>query len=131
MNRTTLTLTAAALMSAVGTTHAGEVLAARHEHSAQESAESRLDADRPVYRRSVEIDGVNVFYRESGPGDAPDAGGRERPVVVLLHGFPTSSHMFRNLIPELSREYRVIAPDWTGWGIRRSPLPSAQDIGTK
>lgn len=51
---------------------------------------------------------VNVFYRESGPLDAP--------VVLLLHGFPTSSHMFRELIPELATQYRVIAPDLPGFG---------------
>jgi pimeloyl-ACP methyl ester carboxylesterase len=49
-----------------------------------------------------------VFYREAGPADAP--------VVVLLHGFPTSSHMFRNLIPALADRYRVIAPDYPGFG---------------
>ncbi len=53
--------------------------------------------------RSVEIDGLDIFYREAGPTEAP--------TVLLLHGFPTSSHMFRNLIPELSDKYHVIAPD--------------------
>lgn len=60
-----------------------------------------------------EIDGVKIFYRESGPADAP--------VVVLLHGFPTSSHMFRYLIPQLDGELRVIAPDYPGFGQSEMP----------
>lgn len=51
--------------------------------------------------RTVEIDGVDMFHREAGAAGAP--------VVVLLHGLPTSSHMFRNLIPALADRYRVIA----------------------
>ena len=53
-------------------------------------------------------DGVQVFYRAAGPVDAP--------VILLLHGFPTSSHMFRDLIPRLATRYRVIAPDLPGFG---------------
>jgi pimeloyl-ACP methyl ester carboxylesterase len=56
---------------------------------------------------------VNIFYREAGPTDAP--------VVLLLHGFPTSSHMFRNLIPALADRYHVIAPDYPGYG--QSDMP--------
>ena len=68
----------------------------------------------PVVRyRTVEIDGVDIFYREAGPADAP--------VVLLLHGFPTSSHMFRNLIPLLAGSYRVIAPDYPGYGHSAAP----------
>ncbi len=61
-----------------------------------------------VHYRSKTITGVEVFYREAGPVDAP--------VLVLLHGFPSSSHMFRNLIPLLADRYRVIAPDYPGFG---------------
>jgi pimeloyl-ACP methyl ester carboxylesterase len=63
--------------------------------------------------RTVEIEGVEIFYREAGPDDAP--------VVVLLHGYPTSSHMFRNLIPALADRYRVIAPDYPGFGLSAMP----------
>lgn len=63
--------------------------------------------------RSMEIQGVDVFYREAGPANAP--------VVVLLHGFPTSSNMFRNLIPSLAPHYRVIAPDYPGFGHSEAP----------
>ena len=56
----------------------------------------------------IEADGVNVFYREAGPADAP--------VVLLLHGFPTSSFQYRDLIPRLADRYHVIAPDLPGFG---------------
>src|SRR5215831_6423089 len=53
--------------------------------------------------RTIDVGGLAIFYREAGPTGAP--------VVLLLHGFPTSSRMFRNLIPMLADKYRVIAPD--------------------
>jgi pimeloyl-ACP methyl ester carboxylesterase len=65
--------------------------------------------------RSARVGGLTVFYREAGPADAP--------VVVLLHGFPSSSHMFRNLIPALADRYRVIAPDLPGFGLSDMPSP--------
>ena len=61
-----------------------------------------------VAHNTIKVDGVDVFYREAGPKDAP--------VLLLLHGFPTSSHMYRNLIPQLADKYRVIAPDYPGFG---------------
>ncbi len=73
----------------------------------------QLPAQAEVHYRTASIEGVNVFYREAGPTDAP--------VLVLLHGFPSSSHMFRNLIPELSDRYRVIAPDYPGFGASDAP----------
>jgi pimeloyl-ACP methyl ester carboxylesterase len=69
--------------------------------------------DRSVYYRTASIDGHKLFYREAGP--------RNAPVVLLLHGFPTSSHMFRDLIPLLADKYRVIAPDLPGFGFTVSP----------
>lgn len=63
--------------------------------------------------RTEKINGVDIFYREAGPADAP--------VVLLLHGFPTSSHMFRNLIPLLADKYHVIAPDYPGFGESGAP----------
>lgn len=57
---------------------------------------------------SIDVDGTAVFYRE--------AGDRSRPTILLLHGFPTSSHMFRDLIPLLANDYHVIAPDLPGFG---------------
>lgn len=61
-----------------------------------------------VRYHTVSIDGIEVFYREAGSVDSP--------AILLLHGFPTSSHMYRNLIPALAKEYRVIAPDYPGFG---------------
>ena len=61
-----------------------------------------------THYRATTVDGVSIFYREAGPENSP--------VVLLLHGFPTSSHMFRNLIPLLADRYHVIAPDYPGFG---------------
>jgi len=61
-----------------------------------------------VRYRSADVDGTRVFYREAGPAGAPG--------VLLLHGFPTSSHMYRDLIPHLAADFRVVAPDLPGFG---------------
>ena len=61
----------------------------------------------------VEADGVRVFYREAGDANAP--------VILLLHGFPSSSFMFRELMLRLADEYRVIAPDLPGFGVTEVP----------
>jgi pimeloyl-ACP methyl ester carboxylesterase len=67
----------------------------------------------PTSIHRVEADGVQVFYRAAGEANAP--------VVLLLHGFPTSSFMFRELIPRLASDYRVIAPDFPGFGFTEVP----------
>ncbi|MFC4587618.1 alpha/beta fold hydrolase [Sphaerisporangium corydalis] len=72
----------------------------------------------PVRHLTATVEGRRVFYREAGP--------REAPVVVLLHGFPTSSHMFRHVIPALADRYHVIAPDHIGFG--RSDAPAAREF---
>ncbi len=59
------------------------------------------------------VDGLQIFYREAGPTNAP--------TILLLHGFPTSSHMFRNLIPALADRYHVVAPDLPGFGFSDAP----------
>ena len=69
-----------------------------------------------VYRRA-EVRGLEIAYREAGSGTAP--------TVLLLHGFPSSSHMFRDLIPELATKYHVIAPDYPGFGYSSAPSPQA------
>jgi pimeloyl-ACP methyl ester carboxylesterase len=66
-----------------------------------------------THYRTANIDGVELFYREAGPADGP--------TVLLLHGFPTSSHMFRNLIPLLADKYHLIAPDYPGFGNSAAP----------
>jgi pimeloyl-ACP methyl ester carboxylesterase len=63
--------------------------------------------------KHVVVDGTKIFYRE--------AGNTQAPAILLLHGFPTSSHMFRNLIPALARRYHVVAPDLPGFGFSDSP----------
>jgi pimeloyl-ACP methyl ester carboxylesterase len=65
-----------------------------------------------TYKR-VSVTGLEFFYREAGPKDAP--------TIVLLHGFPSSSHMFRELIPRLSDRFHVIAPDYIGFGYSAQP----------
>ena len=68
--------------------------------------------------KTVKINGLDIFYREAGPKDAP--------VILLPHGFPTSSHMFRNLIPALADEFRLIAPDYPGFG--NSSMPTVDEF---
>ncbi len=85
-----------------------------HPANAAERAPTlATDAITAVRYRSASVDGIKIFYREAGPKDAP--------VVILLHGFPTSSQMFRNLIPRLADEYHVIAPDYPGFGFSDMP----------
>ena len=64
--------------------------------------------------RTIDVNGLKVFYREAGPSGAPK--------LLLLHGFPSSSHMFRDLIPLLADHFHIIAPDLPGFG--RSDMPS-------
>ena len=71
-----------------------------------------------VLHKTVKVDGLDIFYREAGPVDAP--------TVLLLHGFPTSSHMFRNLIPALADRYHVVAPDYPGYG--NSSMPTVDEF---
>lgn len=73
-----------------------------------------MATDRPtIHYRTQDIDGLTIFYREAGDPSAP--------AVLLLHGFPTSSHMFRNLIPMLAPHFRVVAPDLPGFGFSDAP----------
>src|SRR5215475_5480315 len=66
-----------------------------------------------VHHRYATVDGQQIFYREAGDPDAP--------AIVLLHGFPTSSFMFRDLIPLLADRFHVIAPDHLGFGLSAAP----------
>ncbi|MBV9391912.1 MAG: alpha/beta fold hydrolase, partial [Verrucomicrobia bacterium] len=72
----------------------------------------------PVRYKSIRLNELDLFYREAGPQDAP--------TIVLLHGFPTSSNMFRNLIPSLAFSFHVVAPDYPGFG--QSSMPSHKDF---
>lgn len=68
--------------------------------------------------KTVTVQGQEVFYREAGVGN--------KQTIILLHGFPTSSHMYRNLIPKLSNKYHVLAPDYPGFG--NSSMPSVNEF---
>lgn len=72
-----------------------------------------------VSYKTVKVDGLDVFYRE--------AGDKSKPAILLLHGFPTSSQMFRNLIPQLADKYHVVAPDYPGFGQSSMPKTSEFD----
>jgi pimeloyl-ACP methyl ester carboxylesterase len=87
-------------------------LTTNHRGSAADQKPFRAEAPKVAYR-IVKIDGLGIFYREAGPKDAP--------TLLLLHGFPTSSHMFRNLIPALADQYHVVAPDYPGFGYSSAP----------
>jgi pimeloyl-ACP methyl ester carboxylesterase len=82
--------------------------------SAQMKDSAMPELSRVTYR-TAQVDGVTLFYREAGPKVAP--------TVVLLHGFPSSSHMFRELITRLSDKYHVVAPDYPGFGYSDAPSP--------
>lgn len=74
------------------------------------------EPSRKLQYKSIDIDGISIFYREAGiPGN---------PVILLLHGFPSSSHMYRNLMPALADRYHVIAPDYPGFGHSDMPAPA-------
>lgn len=74
-----------------------------------------------VAHRFTEVDGLRVFYREAGPADAP--------VLLLLHGFPSASHQYRRLIDALGGHYRVIAPDYPGFGHSDAPATAPSGGG--
>lgn len=78
------------------------------EHSLEVPAPPRASCS------TVDVDGLSVFYREAGPTEAP--------AILLLHGFPSSSHMYRDLIPLLAGRYRLIAPDLPGFGFTGVPV---------
>ena len=67
--------------------------------------------------RKADVDGIGIFYREAGSKDAP--------TILLLHGFPTAGHMFRDLIPQLADRFRLVAPDLPGFGQSDMPTRSA------
>jgi pimeloyl-ACP methyl ester carboxylesterase len=98
------------MTASLGLALAGPALAHGTLALAAQSADA--EAERTRYK-NVQVDGVKLFYREAGSPDAP--------ALLLLHGFPTSSHMFRNLIPALADRYHVVAPDYPGFGYSDFP----------
>ncbi|SAL45021.1 Alpha/beta hydrolase [Caballeronia peredens] len=90
----------------VSPSHAASVASATHT------------MDRPVYYRTVHVDGLSIFYREAGRPDAP--------TILLLHGFPSSSRMYEPLLARLADRYHLVAPDYPGFG--HSDAPDAKDF---
>ena len=88
-------------------------VAAGHQAAAATAAGSH-----PTLHKTVKVDGLDIFYREAGPQDAP--------TILLLHGVPTSSQMFRNLIPALADRFHLVAPDYPGFG--NSSMPRVEDF---
>ena len=84
---------------------------------AQNRKKTGTEQDYPTTYHTAKVAGLDIFYREAGPKDAP--------TILLLHGYPTSSHMFRNLMEDLSQDYHLIAPDYPGYG-RSSQPPMAE-----
>lgn len=87
------------------------------EPTTTENSVMTIENSKTSYK-SIKVNGINIFYREAGDVN--------KPTILLLHGYPTSSHMFRNLITDLSVQYHVLAPDYPGFG--RSDQPSMEDF---
>src|SRR6267142_3891847 len=77
--------------------------------------EHAIERERPTFYRTTQVDGVSIFYREAGPKDAP--------TLLLLHGLPSSSRMFEPLFARLSEHYHLVAPDYPGFGHSDWPDP--------
>ena len=112
MNSIKPTLLSGLIALALSVPHATATFA--EETATSPAALSAIGQDAVRYN-TVNIDGQEIFYREAGNENAP--------TLLLLHGFPTSSQQYRNLIPELASDYHVIAPDYPGFG--RSAMPDA------
>jgi len=109
--RTKNLLLAIAIAGAAHTTHA---IGPDHTHHSTQAA----TGSQPRYA-TEQIDGLDIFYREAGT--------RGQPQLVLLHGFPTSSHMFRDLIDDLGDDFHIIAPDYPGFGLSSAPAHDQYD----
>ena len=108
-----LTILALIPFSLVGTIAAGLVASNPGDVEATNIHTISKGKHYPTLHKTIEVDGQTIFYREAGPKDAP--------TILLLHGFPTSSHMFRNLIPQLSDRFHLVAPDYPGYGNSSMP----------
>ncbi|MBV1868421.1 MAG: alpha/beta hydrolase [Marinosulfonomonas sp.] len=113
MNSIKPTLLSGLIALALSVPHATATFA--EETATSPAALSAIGQDAVRYN-TVNIDGQEIFYREAGNENAP--------TLLLLHGFPTSSQQYRNLIPELASDYHVIAPDYPGFGRSAMPAPS-------
>lgn len=109
-----LVIVAIVPFSLIGTIVIGAMASKPSDSKPQAESASVAPSHYPTLHKSVNVDGLEIFYREAGP--------RHAPTILLLHGFPTSSHMFRNLIPQLSDRFHLVAPDYPGFG--NSAMPS-------
>ena len=91
-----------------------QLLAQVQEHQVQKRREEQA-MKYPAFYRTAQIDGLSIFYREAGPKDAP--------TILLLHGLPSSSRMFEPLFTRLSDRYHLVAPDYPGFGHSDWPDP--------
>jgi pimeloyl-ACP methyl ester carboxylesterase len=82
----------------------------------RDTATQSVELDLSVKHRDVEIDGIRIFYREAGRADAP--------AILLPHGYPCSSFQYRNFMPALADRWRLVAPDYPGFGYSDTPSPS-------
>ena len=117
MSRTVFSMRPLLLFAALVLTAVASARLAARQGSPTSAAVPQVTAPR-IHYRTAAIDGLDIFYREAGRADAP--------AVLLLHGFPTSSHMFRDLIPALAERYHVIAPDYPGFG--NSSMPRVDEF---
>ena len=111
---TILTILAVVPLSLIGSIAVGIMASNPADVGATQGQKFSVGMSYPTLHKTIEVNGQTIFYREAGPKDAP--------TILLLHGFPTSSHMFRNLIPQLSDQFHVVAPDYPGYG--NSSMPS-------
>jgi len=99
------------------TNSARQIASTSKAHQTAEAPAHALPSSRrSISYRTVEIDGLNIFYREAGPANAP--------AILLLHGFPSSSRMWERLLPLLADKYHLIAPDHPGFGHSSAPSPA-------
>lgn len=112
-------LTTSLIKAVLATAFVTGLVFASGTHNAVTAAE--IETAKPQHKtqhKTVNVDGLDIFYREAGRKDAP--------TILLLHGFPTSSQMFRNLIPALAEKYHLVAPDYPGFG--NSSMPSVTEF---
>ena len=116
--KSVLTILAVFPFGLIGTLVAGTIASNTTDTRAEVQTTVIAPVSYPTLHKTVEVDGLDIFYREAGPKDAP--------TILLLHGFPTSSHMFRNLIPQLSDQFHLVAPDYPGYG--NSSMPKVDEF---
>jgi pimeloyl-ACP methyl ester carboxylesterase len=118
ISKTFLTILAVVPFSLIGLLMVGATASKSRDQEPATVQDTSVRVSYPTLHKTIEVDGLEIFYREAGPKDAP--------TILLLHGFPTSSHMFRNLIPQLSDRFHVVAPDYPGFG--NSSMPTVDQF---